>query len=176
MHTEYEARILEINVEELENKLQELGAKYVGEFNQQRYVYDVKPKQDGKWIRLRKANEEVTLTIKDIVNDGISGTKELEIRVDNFEDTNLLLEELGYTNKGYQENKRVRYILDNVEIDIDSWPLIPTYVEIEGKNEEEVKDIIKKLGYSEEEMVTINTKSIYKKYGYELDDIKELRF
>lgn len=33
MHTEYEARILEINIEELENKLQELGAKYVGEFN-----------------------------------------------------------------------------------------------------------------------------------------------
>ena len=176
MHTEYEARILEINVEELKNKLQELGAKYVGEFNQQRYVYDVKPKQDGKWIRLRKANEEVTLTIKDIVNDGISGTKELEIKVDDFEATNLLLEELGYINKGYQENKRVRYILDDVEIDIDSWPLIPTYVEVEGKSEEEVIKVIEKLGYSEEEMVTINTKSIYKKYGYELDDIKELRF
>lgn len=176
MNTEYEVRILEIDVERLEKRLKELDAEYKGEFNQKRYVYDVKPKKEGKWIRLRKANDEITLTIKDITSDKIDGTKELEIKIDNFEKTNLLLEELGYTSKSYQENKRKRYILDGTEIDIDSWPLIPTYVEVEGKNEDEVINIVKKLGYDINDMVTLSVNDVYRKYGYELDDIKELKF
>lgn len=176
MNTEYEVRILEIDVGDLEKRLIKLGAVYKGEFNQKRYVYDVKPKKEGKWIRLRKANDETTLTIKDITSDKIDGTKELEIKVDNFEKTNLLLEELGYISKSYQENKRERYILDGTEIDIDSWPLIPTYVEVEGKSEDEVKNIVKKLGYDTNDMVTLSVNDVYRKYGYELDDIKELKF
>lgn len=176
MNTEYEVRILEIDVESLENKLQGLGALYEDEINQKRYVYDIKPKREGKWIRLRKANENITLTIKDIVSNSIDGTKELEIKVDDFEKTNLLLEDLGYINKGYQENKRKRYYIDDVEIDIDSWPLIPTYVEIEGKSEETVIKTAEKLGYSKDDIVTLNVNEIYRKYGYELDEIKDLRF
>lgn len=176
MHTEYEARVLEVNLVELEQQLKKLGATYVGEFTQYRYVYDVKPKQEGKWIRLRKTNDKTTVTIKNIENKGISGTKELEIKVDNFEKMNLFLEELGYKNKSYQENKRISYILDEVEIDIDFWPLIPTYIEVEGPNESSVLQVIKKLGYAVDEIVTLNVNEIYRKYGYELEEIKELRF
>ena len=176
MHIEYEGRILEIDSKKLEEKLKELDAVYKGEIDQKRYVYDVKPKQEGKWIRLRKANETITLTIKDIVSKTIDGTKELEIKVDSFENTNLLLEEIGYFNKGYQENKRKRYYLDEVEIDIDDWPLIPTYVEIEGKSEEAVMNVIEKLGFNKDDVVTLSVNDIYRKYGYELDDIKELKF
>lgn len=176
MNTEYEVRILEIDATKLEKRLKELDAEYKGEFNQKRYVYDVKPKREGKWIRLRQANDEITLTIKDITSDKIDGTNELEIKVDDFKKTNLLLENLGYTSKSYQENKRKRYILDGTEIDIDSWPLIPTYVEIEGKNEDEVINIVKKLGYNTNDMVTLSVNDVYRKYGYELDDIKELKF
>ncbi len=35
--------------------------------------------------------------------------------------------------RAVQENKRCHYILEDVEIDIDSWPMIPDYIEIEGK-------------------------------------------
>ena len=48
-----------------------------------------------------------------------------------------MLEEMGYKAHTYQENKRTRYMLDGVEFDIDSWPYIPTYLEIEGKNEKD---------------------------------------
>lgn len=64
----------------------------------------------------------------------LGGTQEHEVVVSDFEKMNDILEKLGYKHRNYQENKRIRYILDEVEIDIDTWPLIPTYAEIEGKN------------------------------------------
>ena len=54
--------------------------------------------------------------------------------VRNFEETHKLIQKLGFKVKAYQENKRTSYRLDNVEIELDTWPLIPSYIEIKGKN------------------------------------------
>ena len=53
MNIEYEVRVLEINKDELISKLENLGATFKGEYFQRRYVYDVVPKEESKWIRLR---------------------------------------------------------------------------------------------------------------------------
>lgn len=99
-----------------------------------RYVYDFNPINKNKWIRLRTDGKTSTLTIKEIVDKNeIDGTNEIEIEVSSFENANKILNELGYVARNYQENKRIKYTLDGVEIDIDFWPLIPPYVEIEGK-------------------------------------------
>lgn len=108
MNTEYEVRVLEINHDEMVKKLENLGAELKFEAFQQRYVYDLKPKQDNKWIRLRTNGNKTTLTIKDLQTKTIDGTKELEIIVDDFDKTNQILEELGYKNRGFQQNKRTQ--------------------------------------------------------------------
>jgi len=171
MNTEYEVRILEIDKNDFIKRLEQLGAKKEEDFFQRRYVYDFNPAIKGKWIRLRTNGRESTLTIKNIISSLIDGTKEIEIVVSDFDKCKYILNELGY-----QENKRTRYYLDGVEIDIDTWPKIPTYVEIEGNSEEEVMTLIRKLGYNEDEITTLDVDSIYKKYGYSLDEIKELKF
>ena len=125
MHKEIEERVLEIDTKEIIKKLESLNAKKVGDWFQKRYVYDFMPKRESEWIRLRDTGEEITLTYKNVEKNTVDGTKELEIKVDNFEDTNSMLEILGYRRKAYQENKRLRYMLDDIEIDLDSWPLIP---------------------------------------------------
>ena len=153
MHIEYEARILDINKEEIIKKLENLGATKKGEFFQKRYVYDFQPKIEGKFIRLRTNGIETTLTYKDRSDDTkIDGTKELEIKVDDFEKTYLFLKELGYEELSYQENKRITYILEDVTFDIDSYPMIPTYLEIEGKNNE---DVLKYIDILDLKMYTI---------------------
>ena len=78
MKTEYEIRVLEINKEEIVNKLKKLGAIMKGNFKQKRYVYDLKPAENGKWIRLRTNGKVTTLTYKDIVSNTLDGTKELK--------------------------------------------------------------------------------------------------
>ena len=176
MKTEFEVKILDINVEKIISKLNVLGAKKMGERIQRRFVYDLKPKKENCWVRLRTNGDKTTLTIKEIKNDNIDGTKEIEVEVDDFDKTNLLLNKLGYIARAYQENKRISYVLDGVEIEIDFWPAKPPYLEIEAKSKEKVKAMIKKLGFDLYQSTSINTLEGYKKYGIELHDIKELKF
>lgn len=173
---EYEARILEIDHDEIIKKLESLGAEFVFDSMQKRYVYDVKPVQPNKWIRLRQNQDGTTLTIKDLSAKTIDGTEEIEIKVDDFDTTNELLEELGYVNRGFQENRRVQYRLDGVEIDLDRWPLIPEYLEIEGQSEEDVYKTIEKLGFSKQDIITLDVSSIYTHYGFNGDSLGDLSF
>ena len=176
MHTEYEVRVLEIDSTSIFSKLEEIGAELEWDLLQRRYVYDFIPKVNGKWIRLRTNGDKTTLTIKNLVSSEIDGTQELEIRVDDFDKTNFILNELGYEARSYQENRRVQYKYEDVEIDVDSWPGIPTFLEIEGPSEEKVYEILFKIGFKKDDCTTLDIDSIYKKYGIELDSIKKLKF
>ena len=177
MKTEYEVRVLEINKDELIKKLESLKAKKIGEYNQKRYVYDTIPKADGKWIRLRTNGKETTLTYKDVTSDKIDGTKEVEVVVSDLETTNEFLNKIGFESKAYQENNRIRYMLDDVELDIDSWPLIPTYLEIEGSSEKSVLDMIDKLELDKSKVTSLDVQSVYEKfYNIDISKIKDLRF
>lgn len=177
MKTEYELRVLEIDVDSIIKTLESLGATKVGDFFQKRYVYDLNPVQNGKWIRLRTNGIKTTLAYKDVVSNTIDGTKEVEIEVDNIENTNELLNRLGYNPRSYQENKRIQYILDDVEIDLDSWPMIPTYMEIEGKSEDAVNRMLEKLKIDKNKITALNCDDIYRDlYNIDISTIKNLKF
>lgn len=176
MSKEYEVTILEID-DSFENKLTILGAKLISDSMQKRYVYDVKPINPNKWIRLRTNGNKTTLTIKEIKdNSKIGGTEEIKIIVDSFDNTNKLLESLGYMSRNYQENYRKMYVLNGVEISIDSWPMIPTYAEIEGKCEKDVLDTLELLALTKKDYTTLDVVSIYRLYNIDIMKIKELRF
>jgi len=177
MNIEYEMTILEINKEELVKKLESLGATKIADSLQRRYVYDFNPIDPNKWIRLRTNGKKTTLTIKQVFDKTkIGGTNELEIEVDDFDKTNLILNELGYKIRNYQENYRTSYVLNEVNFDIDSWPLIPTYVEIEGKDEQSVKKALKLLDLGDFKTTTLDVDSIYNEiYNIKVMDIKEFK-
>lgn len=160
MKTEYEVRVLDINKKEMIKKLEALGATKKGEFNQKRYVYDLKPIQKGKWIRLRTNGNVSILTYKDIVSNTIDGTREVEFEVEDFEKANEFLEKIGFKSRSYQENDRISYILNGAEIDIDSWPMIPTYMEIQANSEAEIIGVEEILNIDESKITTLNCDDI----------------
>jgi adenylate cyclase class 2 len=176
MRTEFEVKILDIDVERVISKLDALGAIKRGEKMQKRLVYDFHPRNGHKWVRLRNDGTKTTLAIKEIQSDKIDGTKELEVSVGDFDTMNLILEKLGYAPKGYQENKRVSYELDGVEIEIDFWPRIPPYLEVEGKSAADVERVVRLLGFEISQTTSVNTTDVYKKHGLDIHAIKELRF
>lgn len=177
MDVEYEIRVLDIDTEEIVAKLEKLGAKKVDEMEYKRYVYYTKNRIDTEWVRLRTDGKHTTITYKNIKKDTVDGTEELEITVDDFDKSKEMLELLGFEFKGYQENRRIRYVLKGVEIDIDSWPLIPTYLEIEGENEEEVMNMVELLDVDKEKLTALNCAYIYKEiYGIDVNRIKSNTF
>lgn len=178
MQTEFEIKVLEVDVDSIKKKLKNLWADYIWIKNQKRYVYDFKPPCYEKWMRLRTDWKSSTLCIKDIQNESkIDWTKELEIVVDDFDKTNQILQMLWYDFRAYQENIRTSYKLEWCDVEIDQWPMIPTYLEIEWPNAESVKKVLKILWLEKNITTSENTTKVYQRYGInDLEKIKELKF
>ena len=174
MKSEIEARLLECDTEKILAKLKQNNATFVGDWLQLRYCYDFNPVKKNSWIRLRTNGVETTLTIKEIQSNKIDGTKESEIAVSDFFMTDEILNKLGYKARSKQENRRIRFILDNVEIDIDFWPMIPAYVEFEANSENEIKAVCEKLDINFESLTTLDVQSIYANYGLNINSLPEI--
>ena len=132
-----------------------------------------------KWIRVRQTNDMTTIAVKHILADNGTGLQQMletEIDVPSIKEANNLLEALGYSYKSYQEKERITYILDGIELDIDTWPGIPSYVEVEGKDEKDLEKILNKLGYSMTDTVSCTADEIYEKYGLSMFNEREIRF
>ncbi len=171
MEKEIEARLLECDVESLLKKLKDAKAEFVGDWLQIRNCYDFNPVKPNSWIRLRTNGKETTLTIKEIETSKIDGTKECEIVVSDFDKTDEILNKLGYTARSKQENRRIRFILNAVEIDIDFWPQIPAYAEFEAKTQQEIEEVCKKLNIDFEKLTSLDVQSIYASYGIDLNKL-----
>lgn len=176
MPIEFEAKMLDVEPDELADRILSLGGRRVGDRLMRRYVYDIRAGDESRWIRLRDDGTAVTLTVKEIAHDGIDGTMETEVVVSDFEDTNDLLGRIGFVAKSYQENRRASFELDGAQLEIDWWPLIPPYLEIEGQSREHVVRVGQALGISEDELTGENTVKVYARYGIDLTEICELRF
>ena len=133
-----------------------------------------------KWIRLRQDGEIVEITIKYIysnkANYSIDEVKEIEIKTDNFEMANKLIEEMGYYRKKLAEKKRDSYSYQGMDIEIDEWPLLEPYIEIEGTNIDKIYELANLLGYSKEQTRVMNTEDVYLEKGIDLSKYEEMTF
>lgn len=175
MSQEYETKILDINSQEIETKLISIGAKKKFEVLYKRWVFDIESKET-QWIRLRDDGKTSTLTYKKRTGSGICETEEIETQVLDFETTAQILQKLNFKDKYYQENKRTMYELNNIEFSIDSWPMIPTYLEIESTCEKKVKEGLKLLNLENKDIGNISVVNVYKKYNIDLHSIKNLKY
>ena len=174
---EHGAKVLDIDPAAITSRILEAGSEQVSAPKLlRRYVYHIVPGDMSKWIRLRDTGTESTLCIKEITSDAIDGTHEVETVVGDFAATNELLALMGFTPKSYQENRRTSFTLDGARLELDEWPQIPSYLEIEGDSREDVVRLAGLLGYAEHQLTGENTMKVYARYGIELSGIQELRF
>ena len=182
MATELEIRFLNINIEDFTRRLTLLGATKIGEWMQERFVFQFPDKKEGepyhKWIRLRTNGETTTVAYKHVHADTLDGTEEVEFAIKNedMEHAALFFEKCGFIKEGPQQNKRIRYLFEGAEIDIDTWPNCPPWVEIEGKTEAEIKLLCHKLGLDFAKGTTKSVLNILiEEYGMDPNQ-KECRF
>lgn len=163
MNKEIEARFFDVDKDKLVAKLHELGAEDKGEdFLKEIIFYD----QDGKWsdagkyVRLRTRNNVTVMTYKHITHDAVDGANEVEFTVSDAALAESFLTEIGLDAARHQEKYRHTLILDGVTIDIDTWPRIPNYVELEGSSEEELRKVAKKIGFDWNDVKFIDARKI----------------
>ncbi len=183
---EIEVKFLNINVADLVTKLESLGAQKVGDFNYRRQVMDFPGftlDKKGAWLRIRDEGEKIIVAYKQRqgweeagVSGKDTGMKEIELEVNSFEQAINMFTELGMVNKHYVENKRNRYVLSGVEFDIDYWPMLEPYLEIEAKSQEEIDKAIELLGYNKDEAKVFSTAQIYELNGINQIEYEKMTF
>lgn len=149
MAKEIEAKFLNIEIEDIHNRLKKLGANLKTPMRLMKRVMAKTPEMriQKAFVRVRDEGDKITMTYKRNDNETIDGTYEVEIKIDDFAKGVELLSVIGIPHETYQESRRETWLLDNVEIVIDEWPWIKPYIEIEGENEMSVKIIAEKLGF-----------------------------
>ncbi len=133
----------------------------------------------NKWVRLRKSNDKIELTTKHILNKKHSDYQnvlETEIEVSSFEEANNLLESIGICKRNYQEKIRYSFVYKDAQIEIDIWPMLDPYLEIECDNNKTIEEILEKLNLKENEIVSTNTESLYKRKNIDILQISTLKF
>ncbi|HSQ97418.1 MAG TPA: CYTH domain-containing protein [Rickettsiales bacterium] len=149
MAKEIEAKFLNVEIEDVRNRLKKLGANLKTPMRLMKRVMAKTPemKIQKAFVRVRDEGDKITMTYKRNNKETVDGTYEVEIKIDDFANGIELLSAIGIPYETYQESRRETWMLDNVEIVIDEWPWIKPYIEIEGKNEASVKMIAEKLGF-----------------------------
>jgi len=174
MNIEYEATFVNIDKDKARKRLKDAGAKLIKpEFLQKRVVFN-SPKNLNKhsWLRVRDEGDKITMSFKMVDGDKIENQKEINLVIDDFKKGIEFLEAIGCQRKSYQETKREIWKLDDVEICIDEWPFLEPFVEIEGKSENKVKAVSKKLGFDYSKAWFCATGLIYsKKYNISVEII-----
>ncbi len=146
---EIEARFLDVRKEELVQKLKALGAEDLGEeLLQEVIIYgpESKWKDENRVMKIRKERGKITLVYKQNHSHTVDGTEEIELEINDFEKGVTLLEKAGLPPSRRQEKRRYTFRFEETTIDIDTWPKIPTYVELEGPSENVLRETAKKLG------------------------------
>ena len=166
MAKEIEAKFLNIDKDNVIKNLEKIGAvKIHDEKLLRRCVYSLPIKKEGAWARVRDEGDKITMTYKRVTSKSLDGVEEVEITVDNFDRAREFLRSVGLIEKAYQETRRMRYYLksENVEFDIDTWPALNTFIEIESDNEAAVKKYAKILGFNWEKAMFGSADFVYAK-------------
>lgn len=139
MDREYEYKFYEYNKEDILKKLNSIGAEQVHDY----ILYKFTVFENKKYIRLRKENDQIFLTVK--IHDN-EFPIEKQIKVDDYEKTIELMQLLGFKVKYQFEKLRQKFKYDDVEIVFDMYPGIPEYMEIETTSVDKLNDFCKSIG------------------------------
>jgi len=186
MPQEIEAKFLHADHDEVRAKLKAAGATLEKPMRLMRRTLFDHPdnrfqSDHNQQLRVRDEGDKITLTYKK------SGTNsnyahELETTVGSFDELVKIMEAIGLHAYCYQETKREAWHMDDVEVVLDEWPHIDTFIEIEGPSEQAIQAAAAKLGFNWGQAVFGHADAVYRTQypGMQGNDsigyIPELRF
>lgn len=170
MKTEIEAQFVDVEVASVRTTLQRIGAVLIHKERLMRIkIFKNPSSKENDWFRIRDEGDRITLSYKNLIDRSLHGTQEVTIGVSGFDKTVELLEQTSLAFTSYQEKKRESWKYKSANIDIDTWPWIPPFVEIEGASEDDVRNVSEELGFDWGSALHGSVENIYQHY-YEVSE------
>lgn len=165
---EREVKVLNIDKDEIEKKLIDIGARLIKDENQVNYRFDtdgglLKKKYNG-YLRIRvtenllNGETKNTLTFKrSLKRNTLRINEETETEISDWKSTAKILEILGYKRKKPGYKHRRSYTYENIIFEIDTWDestYSKPYLEIEMPSEKDLDRAIELLGLDKSQVTT----------------------
>lgn len=188
MQTEIEVKFLDVDIDDIRERLKAAGAECEQPMRLMRRVNIEMPEHRAthSWIRVRDEGDRTTLTFKRRADpkalNAIDNVKEIEVTVSDFDATVELFREAGWDYRTLQESRRETWHLGDAEVVVDEWPWLKPYIEIEAETEQAVRAAANKLGFVWEDAFFGHIDNVYElRYQFApgirgVIDIKEVRF
>ena len=175
---EIEIKFLDVDAAGVEAKLLALGAQKVYNHVFEEWILAKPEWQEYRGrVRLRAEIDKTTLAYKETTKKTSEGNVEIEFTVSNQAQALQFLDKIGIPVIRHQQKRRIHFLLNNVEVDIDFWPKIPPLIEIEGKSLDELEYVAKQLGFEMKDTCTFDALQIIQDiYHVDLTNVKEYVF
>ncbi|MBW2973426.1 class IV adenylate cyclase [Candidatus Woesearchaeota archaeon] len=163
---EIEVKILDIDKDKIIKKIEEAGAKKIFEGDTISHFFYM-PEEET--LRLRQEGNKTFLTYKKKEpHKTLKIMEELEVDISDIEEMKKILEKLGFKMRQSFTKHRISYKLNKARYEIDTWPEIPTYLEVEAPTEKDIKDALEIIGLDIKNSVPWSANEVYKKYGKDI--------
>lgn len=177
IETEKKYRLSEKRLDEITQRLVELGASFVKEVFEVNYQHrGGEMDERGATLRLRKIGDFTVLTYKEKVKseNGAKKKMEFETSVSDVDAAEAIIERLGYKLTTVYEKRRKYWHLGDVEVVLDELPF-GLYMEIEGTTEA-IDKAQKKLALKDIEHEPRGYPRLTIKYGKMNGEVAEAKF
>lgn len=168
MSIEVEATFLDVDHEALRRKLTNVGAELIfGERLMRRTVFDyedLRLNAQKAWIRVRDEGDGVVVTYKQRQAETVDGMRELELQAKSYPEACDFFLAIGLSVKATQETKRENWHYKGCEISLDTWPHIPSFVEIEGPDRQVVQSVAEELSFDWSKAMFDSADAVYQNY------------
>ncbi|MTI49618.1 class IV adenylate cyclase [Sporosalibacterium faouarense] len=160
MAKELEVKVLNIDKERIEERLQSIGATLLKKEHQVNTIFDTEDrrikKEENGYLRIRESKDilkdktEYIFTLKkNISKDELRENVEIETKIEDSKSLEEILKYLELSIKHRGTKERVSYTYENIRFDIDTWDKATypyPYLEIEVQEKKDLERAIKLLG------------------------------
>ena len=176
-YKEHEIKILDIDINSVTKKLEEIGEKKVYDDIRTIITLDTEDKkflnQKDKLIRITdEGSIKVTMHVNQSQPDIKAGIK---FKTSRLKETMDFFHEMELDPISKVKAPRISYELGKIDFDIDNFPAIPPFLEIDIEHIAEegytVKSLLNKLGLENNKVVVMGTEDIHKLYNIDYFEV-----
>lgn len=170
-YKEHEIKVLDVNIEKLTEKLDKIGAKKVYDDVRTIIALDTADRLFlGQKDKLIRVTDEGSIKVTMHINQSKPELKEaIKFKTSRLKETMDFFHEMGIEPISKVSQNRISYELGKIDFDIDKFPTIPAFLEIDTECLEEegytVDSLLKVLGLENNKVVEMGTEDIHKLYG-----------